>query len=411
MNKKKIKILFLHRNFPAQFRHLISHLINDPGYDLAFITNRKEAKLKGMTVGFYDLTRQVSEHTHSYLKNYEEFIIHGQGTARIAQKLKDKGFYPDVIIGHTWGQNLFIQEVFPDAPLIGYFEWFYNSKGSDTDFGKITELPLNKRANIRIKNSPILLDLISCRTGFVPTKWQKQQFPDLFHYKLNVIHDGIDTDICKPAPVRKGLDLHRLKLSIPSDCEIITYSTRGMEAYRGFPQFMEAVSAILKDRPEAHVVIAGEDRVCYGAQLEKGRSYKQMMTEKFPMDPDRIHFTGLLSYPEYLTLLQSSWVHVYLTYPFVLSWSMLEAMSSGCIVAASSTPPVIEVIRDNENGFLFDFFSTYQLAEKIIYVLENQDKLKYIRDNARKTICMNYDLKDCLKKQLNVIIGVISNRP
>ncbi|MFA6988540.1 MAG: glycosyltransferase, partial [Candidatus Gastranaerophilaceae bacterium] len=200
------------------------------------------------------------------------------------------------------------------------------------------------------------------------------------------------------------------EISLTATNEVITYATRGMEPYRGFPQFMEAACAIQKRRPNCHIVIAGEDRICYGPKLPEGKTFKGLMLEKFDFDQSRLHFTGSLPYSQYLKLLQVSSAHIYLTYPFVLSWSMLEAMSSGALVLASNTPPVQEVIKDNFNGILFDFFSPAEIISKVDEVLDNKNKFEHLRINARKTIVENYDLKRMLQKQLNLIDDVIASK-
>jgi len=192
--------------------------------------------------------------------------------------------------------------------------------------------------------------------------------------------------------------------------EVITYATRGMEAYRGFPEFMRAAAILLKKRPNLHVVIGGEDRVCYGPQVI-GTTYKEMMLKELPdLDLSRVHFVGGLPFNEYVNLLQISSVHVYLTYPFVLSWSLLDAMSCGCCIVASGTPPVLEVMKDNYNGLLFDFYNIDEQVAKIEYALDNKDKMEELRHNARKTIVKNYALKDLLPQHIEYVKSLAVQR-
>lgn len=399
-----MNILFLHRNFPAQFRHLAAYLAKNN--NVVFLTNNNRQQIAGINRIAYGLHREVKAETHHYMKFYEDSLLHGQGALREAIKLKSQGFYPDVIIAHSWGPCLFMKDVFPKSKLICYFEWFYNTYGSDIDFNPNNEITIDTEAKTRIKNSHILVDLYSCDHGISPTKWQKSQFPAEFHHKISVIHDGVDTDYFKPKPNAK-LILPDLDLS---GKEIITYTTRGMEPYRGFPQFMEAASIIQKRRPDCHIVVAGEDRVCYGSNLPNGKTYKQLMLETFDYDLSRLHFTGSLPYEQYLQVLQASSVHVYLTYPFVLSWSMLEAMSTGCTIIASETAPVKEIIQDGINGILTDFFSPEKTVDKMEEVLNNLEKFQHIRTNARETIKNNYDLKSLLKGQVELINAVIGGQ-
>jgi len=215
-----------------------------------------------------------------------------------------------------------------------------------------------------------------------------------------VAHDGINPDFFKPVPSKKlnlpGLDLSHAK-------EIVTYPARGLEPYRGFPQFIESIPHILKKRPNAHVVIVGRDRVCYGPKLANGQTYKKMMTEKINLDPDRVHFVDPLPYGQYLEVLQASTVHVYLTVPFVLSWSLLEAMSCGCLVVASDTPPVKEVIQDGVNGVLVNFFDSKKIAEKVAACLEYPSFMETIKTKARQTIQNRYALDKMVGTQINIM--------
>jgi len=396
-----MKILFLHRNFPAQFRYLATYLAQN-GHEVVYLTNRKDLEIQGIKKISYGLHREVKPETHHYLKFTEEAILHGQGALREALKLKAAGFRPDVIIGHSWGPVSFTKDVFPEAKLIAYIEWFYNSHNSDIDF--IKEPDIDTMAKTRYKNSHILVDLYTSDKVITPTKWQLQQIPKEFHKKTAVIHEGIDTDFFKPDE-NAVFEFEGKKFTRQD--EIITYATRGMEPYRGFPQFMEAASIIQKRRPNAHIFIAGEDRVCYGGKLPDGKTFKELMLEKFDYDMSRLHFPGSLPYSEYVKLLQVTSAQVYLTYPFVLSWSMLEAMSCGGLVLASNTPPVTEVIQDNSNGILFDFFKPDDIAHKVDFALNNKQEFDHIRINARQTIIENYNQADMLQKQLNLIEEVL----
>ncbi len=401
-----MNILFLHRNFPAQFRFIAQSLASDKNNEVVFITNNDKLELKGIQKLVYKTKREVPKDCHSYLRFYEDSIIHAQAAAEVALRLKSQGFKPDIIYGHTWGPTMFMKDIFPDVPLLCYFEWFYNAQDSDVDFNK-KSLNENSKAQLRCKNSHLLVDLYTCDAGISPTNWQKNQFPATFHNKIKVIHDGVDTDFCKPDP-SATFTVKEMNLSLSKKDEVITYATRGMEAYRGFPEFMKAVEKLLKERPNLHVVIAGEDRVCYGPKLI-GSTYKQEALKNLDLDLNRIHFVGGLPLIEYVKLLQISKVHTYLTYPFVLSWSLLDALSTGCLVVASDTKPVTEVITNNENGLLVDFFDINALVSKITYALDNQHELETIRYNARKTILNNYALTDLLPKQIEYIKSLTRN--
>ena len=360
-----MRILFLHPNFPAQFRHLAAKLGQDPKNTVVFGTNRKEGQIAGVTKVLYEKSRTARAETHHYVRPLENAVLEGQAVYRLAQQLKDKNFAPDVVYGHSgWGPTLFAKDIFPRAKLLCYFEWFYNAHGSDADFDPDDPINADDEARIRIKNAPILIDLYSCDRGLSPTNWQRQQFPPEFHSKIKVHHDGVDTEYFKPEPGAK-LVLPRINLDLSEVSEIVTYVARGMEPYRGFPQLIKTIAIMQKKRPECHFVIVGKNRVAYGKNLPDGKNYKDVMLEKFPLDLNRVHFTDLLPYDEYLQVLKASSVHLYLTRPFVLSWSMLEALSTGCLVVGSSTPPVKEVIEDGVNGLLVDFFTPKKIASKM----------------------------------------------
>lgn len=395
-----MNILFLHRNFPAQFRHIATELAKDPHNKVVFITNNDKLQMQGIKKIVYKLKRKVPKNCHRYLKFYEESIIHGQAAAESALALKNSGFKPDIIYGHTWGPTMFIKDVFPEVPLLCYFEWFYNSEGADIGFNGEAQ-DEDKRANTRCKNSHLYIDLDICDAGISPTNWQKSQFPRKFQDDIRVLHDGVDTDFCRPDNNAKFM-IKEKKLQLTKNDEVITYATRGMEPYRGFPEFMRTVEKLLKKRPNAHVVIAGEDRVCYGPQIV-GTTYKEIMLKELNLDMNRVHFVGGLPFNEYVNLLQISSAHVYLTYPFVLSWSALDAMAVGCCVIASNTKPVLEFMQDNYNALLCDFYNVDELVEKIEYALDNKDKMQELRHNARKTIVDNYALKDLLPRHIEYV--------
>jgi len=395
-----MKILFLHPNFPAQFRHLATALVRNPNHEVVFGTMRQDGSLPGVRKAYYHPTRQAGADTHRYVRSLESAVLQGQAVYRMAQELKADGFYPHVVYAHSgWGPGLFIKDIFPKARYVGYFEWFYHAHGSDADFDPADSLMADDEARIRIKNAPILLDLAACDAGVTPTHWQCRQFPQELQSKLTVMHDGIDTDYFQPKPGAK-LVLPNLGLDLSHVDEVITYVARGMEPYRGFPQFMEAVARLQQRRPHCHVVIVGEDRVAYGKSLPDGRTYKEKALEELDLDLSRIHFTGLLPHAQYRQVLQASSAHVYLTRPFVLSWSLLEAMATGCAVVASRTAPVKEVITNGTHGLLADFFSPADVAAQVETILDCPDQAASMRTQARKTVLARFDLAQCLSEQL-----------
>lgn len=394
-----MRILFLHPNFPAQFRHLAIALAQDPNNEILFGTACKEGRIAGVRKAIYPAPKPNPDMplTLRMMANATET---GHIVRRMAEQLKKQGFVPDIIMGHSgWGPTLFMKDVYPNAELICYMEWFYHAYGSDLHFDPKDAMTGEAIARLRIKNAPFLIDLYSCDRALAPTHWQLQQFPPEFHSKISVLHDGIDTDYFQPEPDAK-LVLPTIDLDLSNVSEIVTYATRGMEPYRGFPQFMEAASMLQKRRPNCHIVIVGQDRIAYGPQRRDGKTYKQEMLEKLEFDGDRLHFTGHLSYRDYRQVLRASSAHVYLSYPFVLSWSMLEAMAVGCAVVGSKTPPVEEVITDGENGLLVDFFSPKDFADRVESVLDDPTRRQDLRENARQTICDRYNLATLLPQKI-----------
>lgn len=398
-----MRFLFLHPNFPAQYRHIITALGSDPNNEVIFGTKneRPEWNIPGVKKILFTPSREPRPETHHYVRPLESAVLYGQAVYRVADQLKAQGFVPDIICGHSgWGPTLFVKDMFPNTPLFCYFEWFYNAIGSDADFDPADPLTPDDYPRIRIKNSPILIDLYSCDWGISPTYWQQSQFPKEFHNKISVLHDGVDTEYFRPNPGSK-LVLPNLDLSEVD--EIVTYVARGMEPYRGFPEFIESLAYIQERRPNCHVVVVGSERVCYGKSLPNGESYKDYMLKKVPLDLSRVHFVGPLPYGLYLKVIQASSAHIYLTRPFVLSWSMIEAMSTGCLIIGSDTEPVREVIRDGENGLLVDFFSPKQIADRVDQVLDHPNRMAEIRANARKTALENYSLAELIPRHIQLI--------
>ncbi|XWK90629.1 MAG: glycosyltransferase family 4 protein [Phormidium sp.] len=401
-----MKILFLHPNFPAQFRHVATALAQEPNNEVLFGTKfeNPEWQIPGVRKVLFKPSRESRPETHHYVRFLENGVLHGQAVFRIAEQLKSEGFVPDIVYGHSgWGPTLFIKDAFPDAKLMCYFEWFYHAIGSDADFDPADPLSIDDMARIRIKNTPILVDLYSCDWGISPTYWQRSQFPKEFHSKISVLHDGVDTEYFKPNP---GAKLILPNVDLSEVDEIVTYVARGMEPYRGFPEFIESIAYLQERRPNCHVVIVGSDRVCYGKALPDGETYKNYMLKKVPLDLSRVHFVGSLPYGLYLKVIQASQVHVYLTRPFVLSWSMIESMSTGCLVLGSDTPPVKEVIQDGENGLLADFFSPKQIADRISEVLDHPTRMAQLRQKARETALERYSLEKLLPHHVQLIKDV-----
>lgn len=397
-----MNILFIHREFPGHFKFIAPLMAKMPNNLVLFITAGEDSPIEGVNKLQYPRPKNISGN-YPFIQSFEENILHGQEAAKIAMAMKERGIKPDIIFGLSWGSTMFMKDIFPDVPLLCYFEWFENADGKDPNFEN-TIIDEGKRAQVRASNTHRLIDLAACDGGICPTEWQKQQFPKEFHHKIKVIHDGVDTDSCCPDSNAKFVVNEKLTLS-PND-EVITYATRGMEPARGFPQFMEAIEKLQKKRPNVHFVIGGNDSVFYSEKLT-GTTYKEQMLSKVDLDMSKVHFVGGLDFVEYLNMLRVSSAHVYSTIPFVLSWSIIEAMSVGCCVVASNTAPVLEVIQDNYNGLLFDFNNVDQLVEKIEYALDNKTKVEKIRQNARQSAVEKYDFKKTIPMQIQYMYSLI----
>lgn len=318
--------------------------------------------------------------------------------------LRGQGFFPDLVIAHPgWGESLFIKEVWPAARLGIYCEFYYRLHGADVGFDPEFPTPSDETAcRMRLRNLGNLLHFESADAAISPTVWQASTFPEPFRERIAVIHDGIDTRLVAPK-ADACLMLDNGRCFSRAD-EIVTFVCRNLEPYRGYHVFMRALPEILRQRPQAQVLIVGGDEVSYGAAAPQGQSWKQIFLDevKAGLDLSRVHFLGKIPYPQFVALLQVSRVHVYLTYPFVLSWSLLEAMSAGCAIVASDTQPLQEAIRDGDTGLLTDFFDPLALANKVCGLLDNAPLRQALGANARRFAEATYDLESiCLPRQLD----------
>lgn len=404
-----MNILFIHQNMPGQYKHLAARLAADPANRVVFITRRGDRDIPGVRRLTYKPSREPAKTTHAYLHSTENAVLHGQGVARLLIRLREEGFVPDIVLGHPgWGETLFVKDIFPHSPYLNYCEFYYRAQGQDVGFDPSVPVGLDTVLRLRIRTTPLLLALEACDRGMAPTVWQRDTHPAPFHSRIAVIHDGVDTAFLRPDP-QVGFTLPDGTVLTRRDA-VVTYAVRNLEPYRGFPSFMRAVPRILEARPDAHVLVIGGDEVSYGSPPPgEGRTWRQAMLEEVPVDPSRVHFLGHLPYDRYVEALRLSRVHVYLTYPFVLSWSMMEAMATGCVIVGSDTAPVREVIRDGENGLLVDFFSPAAIADRVTAVLADPDAFAPLGRAARETVLAGYALPDCLDRQI-ALIGEMAGR-
>jgi glycosyltransferase involved in cell wall biosynthesis len=401
-----MKVLCVHQNFPGQYLHLARYLGSHPEHQVVFITQRQDGEIAGVRKIAYKPRRTITPQVHHYLRESEAAVLNAQEVARVALDLRKGGFIPDVMLGHNgWGEIWYLKDIFPEAPLVGYFEFFYRMQGADVGFDPADPVTPDTAPRLRTKNLGNLLALDTADLGQCPTEWQKSVYPRRYHPILNVIHEGVDTTVAKPDPTARLLVADRQAEFVAGE-ETVTYVARNLEPYRGFPNFMRSLQRILAARPKARVLIVGGDDVSYGARLSEGKTFRQVMLAELgdSLDLSRVYFLGKIPYAGFIKVLQVSRVHVYLTYPFVLSWSMLEAMAAGCLVVGSRTQPVEEVLQHGGNGLLVDFFSPEQIADRVIAALEDSKSFASLRQNARETILERYDLRSvCLPAHLRLL--------
>lgn len=403
-----MNILLIHQNFPGQFKHL-GPALADRGDKVVVLTPkvREPSKWRGIAVLPYAVRGTSTPGIHPWLIDLETKLLRGNACYDAALALRDKGFTPDVILAHHgWGESLFLKDVWPDARLGLYCELYHrsdrNTTGFDPEFPSPT--PGQDALRLRMKNLNNRLHEEVMDAGLSPTRFQASTYPQHYQERITICHDGVDTDQVKPNPDAR-LDLPGGRTLTASD-EVITFVNRNLEPYRGYHVFMRALPELLQRRPNAQVVLLGGDETSYGAKPPGDASWKQIFIDEVrPKIPDadwaRVHFLGRVPYPTYLSMIQVSTVHVYLTYPFVLSWSLLEAMSAGCAIVASDTDPVQEAISDGETGVLVGFFDIAGLIDKTCALLDSPERRDFLGANARRFVRDTYDLKRiCLPRQL-----------
>jgi glycosyltransferase involved in cell wall biosynthesis len=404
-----MRILFIHQNFPAQFVHLAPAMAALGHEVVAIGSSRPQVPMPGVRYLQHRPAAPTADGavTDSRWEEWAAKLARGHSCAEVMERLRAEGFIPDTVFAHPgWGEALYVKDVFPACRLLVYGEYYYGTPGGDSFFDPEFSRPpdLAGHERLRIKNTHLLHALAVADAGVSPTQFQKSRHPAWFQPKLEVIHDGIDTDRFRPDPSAR-IGLQKASLELKHGDEVVTFVSRQLEPYRGYHIFMRALPALLQARPKAHVVIVGGDGVSYGAAPPKGKTWKNIFLSEVQQDLDmsRVHFVGTVPHEVLKRLLQVSAVHVYLTYPFVLSWSLLEAMSMGCLIVGSRTAPLQEVVEDKRNGLLVDFFDAPQLAKQIAWALEHQSDLNNLREAARQT-ALDFDLQQvCLPRMIRFV--------
>ena len=398
-----MNLLFVHQNFPGQFKHLAPHFARAGHAVRALAIDG--AGLPGIETHRYKPTRGTSRETHPWAQEFETKVIRGEACAAAALQLKAQGCNPDVIVANPgWGESLFLKDVWPQARMLALIEFFYAARGLDYDFDpEFHRGDTAREARLRAKNAHLLMALADMDQGLSPTQFQRSVVPPPYRDRVSVIFDGIDTGAARPEP---GASITVAGRTVRAGDEVVTFVNRNLEPYRGYHIFMRALPEILRHRPNAVALIVGGDGVSYGAPAPEGKTWKQIFFDevKDRLDTRRALFLGRLAYADYLRVLQVSACHVYLTYPFVLGWSCIEALSTGALVVGSATPPVKEAIAHEENGLLVDFFDVDALAQRVIDCLAAPARYAHLRAAARRTALERYDLATvCLPQQVRLV--------
>lgn len=400
-----MQILFVHQNFPAQFGQIARHLVQEHGFECTFVSEKPPGNEGGVRRIQYRVQGGATRKTHYCSRTFENGIWHAHAVYEAMKACPE--VRPDLIVGHSgFGSTLFLRDLY-SCPIINYFEYFYHATNSDMDFRPDFPCSEIDRLRARARNAMILLDLENCDAGYAPTCWQRDSLPEIFRDKVRVIFDGIDTNLWRPQP-----DLPRRvgDWDVPEDVRIVTYVARGMESMRGFDVFMKMAKIICDRRRDVVFAVVGEDRVCYGgdSKVTGTESFKQWVLSQDDYDLNRIRFLGRIPPDQLARLLAVSDLHVYLTVPFVLSWSLMNALACGATVLASGTAPVGEMIEHEKNGLLVDFFDAREMADVAQTVLDSPGDFKHLGAAGAKMIQERYSMDVCLPRMLELYDEVVS---
>jgi glycosyltransferase involved in cell wall biosynthesis len=403
--------VFVHQNFPAQYLHIVRRLAGHRDNQIYCITQTNQNEIPGSHRLVYKPNLSSTPGCHPYTATFDAAVRTGAAVAEICRCLRDRGVSPDIIVGHCgWGETLFVKDVFPNVPLLSYFEFFYHAEGADVGFdSEFAPRITGDHARLQVRNAVNRLAFAESDWGHTATAWQRSLFPVAMQTRIWSLHEGVDTARVKPDPTA-WIKLARENIVLSKQDEVITYASRNLEPYRGFHVLMRALPEILRRRSRAHVVIVGGDDLSYSAPPPYGGTFRQMLLNEVGenLDLNRVHFLGQVPYETYLNVLQVSSAHIYLTYPFVLSWSFIEAMSAGCVIIGSATPPVMEVLRDRENGLAVDFFSTDAICDRVDEVLDDASRMRVMGDAARATAIRDFDTNAVMLPRWDQLLNTLA---
>jgi glycosyltransferase involved in cell wall biosynthesis len=393
-----VKYLFVHQNFPGQYLHIVRHLAEAGTHDIVFISEPNSNRIPGVRTVPYPKPPGSVPEVHVAARELDAAMRRADVVTHTAANLKQLGFEPDIIIGHHgWGELLNLVDVWPGVPLLGYMEFYYCTENIDVGFDPEFPTHPSDFPRIRAKNAVNLLALNLGAHAQTPTKWQLSTYPEWARDRITLLPEGVNIDMCKPNPQARRRNLVIGDATIRPNEKLVTYVARDLEPYRGFHLMMRAVPHLLRARKDVRVVMVGADGISYGMAPPEGTWRQQMLAELGDaIDPSRVVFPGRIEYATYLAMLQRSDAHVYLTYPFVASWSLREALATGCVVIGSDTPTVSEFVTHDDNGLLVSFFDPKGLADTVLKVLEDAPLARRLRESARRYAEKNLAMKDYL---------------
>jgi glycosyltransferase involved in cell wall biosynthesis len=395
-----VRFLFVHQNFPGQVLHIVRHLVAARQHEIVFITEPNDNVIEGVRKVPYARPMPAAAEAHIAARELDGAVRRADAVCRTAANLKLLGYEPDIVIGHHgWGEMLNLHDVWPKVPMLGYMEFYYQPIGIDVGFDPEFPTGLDDHPRIRAKNAINHIALNLDGEGQSPTEWQLSTYPEWARKRINLLWEGVHLDVCKPDPaVRRGpLTIGGMTIE-PSD-KLVTYVSRDLEPYRGFPLMMRAIPHLLRARKDIKIVMVGGDGVSYGNAPPNGGNWREIMRREIGsgLDPSRVVFPGRIPYAAYLAMMQRSDAHVYLTYPFVASWSLREALAIGCAVVGSDSQPVREFITHGENGLLTSFFDPAALAKNVVDLIEDTALNRRLRSNARRYAEARLSMTDYLK--------------
>ncbi|MCJ8355018.1 glycosyltransferase family 4 protein [Novacetimonas hansenii] len=400
-----MKYLFVHQNFPGQFLHLLRHLHAQGGNELVFISETGQGMMPGVRRVGYRMPPPAKVGGPPPVGEIAHAMQRAAQVAQAARTLRDLGFVPDIIIGHHgWGELLDLGDVYPGVPMLGYYEFFYHPSGLDVGFDPEFPFPAASAPMVRARNTLNLQALAQPGWGHCPTRFQRDTYPDWARPRITLLHEGVDLTQCRPDPCAATRPFALEDVRISPREKLVTYVARDLEPYRGFHVFMRALPRILRARTDVRVIVVGGDGVSYGTPPPRGCWRERMLSELGAwIDPARVHFVGRLPYDRFIGLLQRSDAHVYLTYPFVVSWSLREAMACGCAIVGSDTPPVREFLQDARTARLVPFLEPGRIANGVLELLEDQTLSRRLRGRVRAEAVRTLDMGDYMARYMALI--------